>query len=221
LSRRQLQAEDTRRVILDAALALFTSAGYGATSVADVAERAGVALATVYSSVGTKPALLRLLLDRIDEQADLPRQAADLLGSNDARDVLHRQITITRTLAERCGDIIASLASAAGTEPELASVYRAGLARHQAGAEATVRRLVALGGLEPAVAPDRATAMLASLNEPGMYRRLTATHGWSFDETEQWLFETLSHQILASGASSSDPSSPGVSTRTRPFPPQR
>jgi AcrR family transcriptional regulator len=200
ISRRQLQAEETRRVILDAALALFTSAGYGATSVADIAERAGVALATVYASVGTKPDLLRLLLDRIDEQADLPRQAAGLLASNDARDVLRRQITLTRTLAERCGDIIASLASAAGTEPELASVYRAGLARHQAGAEATVRRLGALGGLETTIAPDRAAAILANLNEPGMYRRLTATHGWSFDETEQWLFETLSRQLLASEA---------------------
>ena len=196
-SRRQLQAEETRRVILDAALALFTSAGYGATSVADIAERAGVALATVYSSVGTKPALLRLLLDRIDEQADIPRQATGLLGSSDPSDVLRRQITLTRTLVERCGDIIASLASAAGTEAELGSVYRAGLARHRAGAEATVRRIVALGGLRATVSPERATAILASLNEPSMYRRLTGTFDWSFDEAEQWLFETLRHQILA------------------------
>ena len=196
-SRRQVQAEETRRVILDAALALFTSAGYGATSVADIAERAGVALATVYSSVGTKPALLRLLLDRIDEQADIPRQAAALLGSTDPSDVLRRAIALIRTLAERCGDIIASLASAAGTEAEIATFYRAGLARHRAGAEATVKRLVALGGLRAGLSPDRAVAILASLSEPGMYRRLTGTYGWSFDETEQWLFETLSRQILA------------------------
>jgi hypothetical protein len=30
-----------------------------------------------------------------------------------------------------------------------------------------------------------------------MYRSLAGTHGWSFDETEQWLFETLSYQLLA------------------------
>jgi len=215
VSRRQVQAEETRRVILDAALALFTSTGYGATSVADIAERAGVALATVYSSVGTKPALLRQLLDRIDEQADVPRQAAGLLGSDDPSDVLRRQITIARTLAERCGDVIAALASAAGTEPELASMYRAGLARHRAGAEATVRRIVALGGLRATIDPDRAAAILASLNDLSMYRRLTETYGWSFDEAEQWLFETLSCQLLAAGAPSADrvshpPSEPGV-----------
>ena len=197
LSRRQLQAEETRRVILDAALALFTSAGYGATSVADIAERAGVALATVYSSAGTKPALLRLLLDRIDEQADIPRQATALRGSDDPSDVLRRAITLIRTLAERCGDIIASLASAAGTEPEIASVYRAGRARHRAGAETTVHRIAALGGLRADITPDRAIAILASLNDPTVYRSLTGTYGWSFDEAEQWLFETLSRQLLA------------------------
>ena len=197
LSRRQVQAKETRRVILDAALALFTSAGYGATSVADIAERAGVALATVYSSAGTKPALLRLLLDRIDEQADIPRQAAALRGSDDPSDVLRRAITLIRTLTERCGDIIASLASAAGTEPEIASVYRAGRARHRAGSETTVHRIAALGGLRADITPDRAIAILASLNDATVYRSLTGTYGWSFDEAEQWLFETLSRQLLA------------------------
>ncbi|HEV3089716.1 MAG TPA: TetR family transcriptional regulator [Candidatus Elarobacter sp.] len=197
MSRRQVQAEETRRVILDAALALFTSAGYGATSVADIAERAGVALATVYSSVGTKPALLRLLLDRIDEHAEIPRQAAGVRSSNDPSDVLRRAVTLIRTLAERCGDIIASLASAASSEAEIASLYRAGRARHQAGAETTVRRIAALGGLRADITPERATAILATLNDPSMYRSLTGTHGWSFDETEQWLFETLSYQLLA------------------------
>ena len=196
-SRRQLQAEETRRVILDAALALFTTAGYGATSVADIAERAGVALATVYASVGTKPALLRLLLDRIDEQAEIPRQAAELKASKDPSDLLRRAIALTRTLNERCGDILASLASAAGTESELGSVYLAGMARHRAGAQTTVHRLAALGGLRADLAPDRATAILASLTEPSVYRTLTRTHGWSFDETEQWLLATVSSQILA------------------------
>jgi AcrR family transcriptional regulator len=197
MSRRQVQAQDTRRVILDAALALFTSKGYGATSVADIAERAGVALATVYTSVGTKPALLRLLNDRIDEQGDIPRHAAELMASNDPSDVLRRALVLTRTLNERCGDIIASLASAASTETEIASVYRAGLARHRAGAERIVHRLAAIGGLRANLAPDRAIAILSSLTEHSVYRSLTRTHGWSFDETEQWLFETLSGQILA------------------------
>ena len=196
-SRRQVQAEETRQVILDAALALFLSRGYGATSVADIAERAGVALATVYASVGAKPLLLRLLLDRIDERADIPKQAADLIVSSDPSDVLRRQVSITRTLAERCGDIIAALASAAGTEPEMAAAYQAGLARHRAGAEATVNRIVALGGLRATLVPDRAAAILSSLTEQVVYRTLVGVYGWSFDEVEHWLVDTLSSQLLS------------------------
>jgi AcrR family transcriptional regulator len=196
-SRRQVQAEETRQVILDAALALFLGRGYGATSVADIAERAGVALATVYASVGAKPVLLRLLLDRIDERANIPKQAAELMASGDPSDVLRRQVSITRTLAERCGDIIAALASAAGTEPEMAAAYQAGLARHRAGAEATVNRLVALGGLRTALSADRAAAILSSLTEQSVYRSLAGVYGWSFDEVEHWLVETLSSQLLS------------------------
>jgi len=194
--RREIQAAETRRTILDAALALFTSAGYGATSVADIAERAGVALATVYASVGPKPVLLRLLLDRIDELADIPRQAAEVVASDDAHDVLRRSIRITRTLAERCGDVIAALASAAGVEPEMAAIYGAGVARHRAGAEITVGRLVTLGGLRVTVSAERATAILSTLTEHSVYRSFTHTHGWSFDETEQWLIEVLCHELL-------------------------
>lgn len=196
-SRRQVQAEETRQVILDAALALFTSRGYGATSVADIAERAGVALATVYASIGAKPLLLRLLLDRIDERADIPKQAAELTASKDPSDVLRRQVGITRTLAERCGDVIAALASAAGTEPEMAAAYQAGMARHRAGAEATVNRIVALGGLRAALAADRAAAILSSLTEQSVYRSLVGAYSWSFDEVEHWLVETLSSQLLS------------------------
>lgn len=184
-------------MILDAALALFTSAGYGITSVADIAEHAGVAVPTVYASVGTKPVLLRLLLDRIDELADISRQAGELMASTDPSDILRRGVAITRTLAERCGDILTALASAAGVETEMAAAYQAGMDRHLGGATATVGRLVALGGLLTTLSPDRAAAIMSTLTEPAVYRSLTATHGWTFDETEQWMVETLSRQLLA------------------------
>lgn len=196
VSRRQVQAAETRQVILDAALALFTRAGYGATSVGEIAAEAGVAVPTVYASVGAKPVLLRLLLDRIDEQADIGRQAAALMASTEPAAVLAGQVTITRTLAERCGDVLAALASAAEVEAEMAEAYRAGMARHRAGAATTVGRLVALGALRDGLTDDRATAILATLTEAAVYRRLIDTYGWSFDDAEQWMIETLSRQLL-------------------------
>lgn len=184
-------------MILDAARQLFTAQGYGATSVGQIAARAGVAVPTVYASVGTKSTLLRLLLDRIDEEAGIPDLTPKLMVGEDASRVLCLQIRITRQLAERCGDVIAALRSAAGVEPEMAETFAAGIARHRAGARATIKRLLQLRALRPQLEPERAAAMLATLTAPTVYATLTDEFAWSFDDCESWLQELLRDQLLA------------------------
>ena len=57
-SRRQLQKEDTRRVILEAAYALFADRGYARTTMRALAQRAGVGLGTIFKHFPDKPSLL-------------------------------------------------------------------------------------------------------------------------------------------------------------------
>jgi AcrR family transcriptional regulator len=196
-SRRAVQALETRGLIVDAARRLFTEKGYGATSIGEIAKEAGVAVPTVYASAGTKPTLLRLLLDRIDEEAGIGELAGQLFTSTEPKQILGLEVQITRQLAERCGDIIAALQSAAGVEPELAATFAAGMARHRAGAEATVQRLLGLGALRADLAPDAAAAILATLTAPSVYASLTGEYGWSFDECQAWLGQTLAKQLLS------------------------
>src|SRR6202023_3491891 len=59
-----LDARRTRAAIVAAASELFTARGYAATSLADVAAAAGVARPTVFAAFGSKPALLREVLDQ-------------------------------------------------------------------------------------------------------------------------------------------------------------
>lgn len=195
--RRVVQAQETKRLILDAALGLFTRRGYGATSVNEIAAEAGVAVPTVYASVGTKPELLRLLLDRVDEQARVPDHVARVLAAEQPRDILTAQIALTRALVEHAGAIVVALRSAAGVEPELATAYAEGMARHRAGAEATVRRITAAGALRDDVPPERAVAILATLTQPTSWEALTGDYGWSFDEVESWLADVLARELLA------------------------
>ena len=56
--RRTQQAQETRRAIRDAAQKLFMANGYAATSIAAIAEEAGVAPETVYATFKNKRALL-------------------------------------------------------------------------------------------------------------------------------------------------------------------
>ena len=63
--RRRAQAAATRSAVLTAARTLFAERGYAAATVADVAQRAGVAVDTVYAAVGRKPQLLLALVDEV------------------------------------------------------------------------------------------------------------------------------------------------------------
>ncbi len=71
---REARAAETRGAILCAARDLFTAEGY-ACPVARVAERAGVAVDTVYTSVGRKPALIRAVIDMVLADSDDPLPA--------------------------------------------------------------------------------------------------------------------------------------------------
>ena len=57
------QAKLTRSRILDAAESLFLTHGYGATTIAAIAEEAGVAVDTVYGTFGSKKGVLKSLMD--------------------------------------------------------------------------------------------------------------------------------------------------------------
>ena len=57
------RSERSKAQILDAALKLFSHKGYGATSVADVAEEAGVSKGNVYHHFSDKETIFRELLD--------------------------------------------------------------------------------------------------------------------------------------------------------------
>ena len=61
--RRARQAAVTKRDVLDAATELFATQGWSGTTLAAIAERAGVAVETVYSTYGSKKNLLRAALD--------------------------------------------------------------------------------------------------------------------------------------------------------------
>lgn len=196
-SRRAVQAAETQQLILNAALKLFISKGYGAASIVDIAAEAGVAVPTVYTSVGPKPQLLRRLIDWVDEQADIPALAAELMASDDPARVLRLQVTIARQLSERCGDILAALASAAQVDEDLARTYTEGRSRHIQGSCNTAELLEQLGGLRPGLPAERAAAMLGTLTLPVVWATLTRDYGWTFDDAEAWIRATLQAQLLA------------------------
>jgi AcrR family transcriptional regulator len=60
---REVKSERSQRQVLDAALELFSHQGYRATSVREIAEKAGVSTGNVYHHFADKESIFRALLD--------------------------------------------------------------------------------------------------------------------------------------------------------------
>jgi TetR/AcrR family acrAB operon transcriptional repressor len=103
------QPEVSRGGILDAALACFTERGYHATSVDDIAARAGLSKGAIYWHFDGKRELFLALVDRVqeanDELARAVASAADWRAGLDelfarAPELIQRQLPLVRVSLE-------------------------------------------------------------------------------------------------------------------------
>jgi AcrR family transcriptional regulator len=201
---RREQARDTQRRILAAAEELFLDRGYTRTSVAAIAERAEVSGQTVYNAFGTKAALAERLYDVRLAGDDEPIPMAErpvfqqLARERDPLRALLTYARIGRQLAERVGAVQAVLAAgAAAGDPDLAALVTTTDTERSIGTGHMARRLAELHALKPGLYVERAADLLWTLTAPELFRRLTVDRGWSLDEYEQWLGDTMCASLLA------------------------
>jgi AcrR family transcriptional regulator len=195
-NRREVAAAETRREILLTARRLFAEHGYTNTSVHQIAEESGVAVQTIYSSIGPKAALVLALNDLVDAEANVSGLAAEMGQENVPHQLIAKGVHLTRQLNERCGDLIRVLLSAEAAEPEAAAAVADGMRRHQQGANRMANRLGSLGALRAGMNAQHAGAVFAMMTSPANWLQLTQNAGWSFDEAEAWLTDSLSRLLL-------------------------
>lgn len=195
-NRRDVAAEATRDEVLRAARRLFAEQGYAVTTVGQIATEAGVAVQTVYSSVGSKAALVLALNDLIDAESGVPQAAASMATVSDPESLIRAGVHLTRLLNERCGDIVGVLLAAAPADADVAASVRDGMRRHQDGAAQLAGRLSELGALREGTSEEQAAASFGVLTSPAGWRQLTEGSGWSFGQAEDWLVESLTRLLL-------------------------
>jgi AcrR family transcriptional regulator len=212
--RRQEQAEATRQAILDAGRALFVERGYAKTTVADIAAAAGVAVPTVYVSVGPKPAILDALRSVIPVAAAVPDNAAALISqTDDPRELLAAFAAGMRRLMETSGDLMFAIESAAPFEAVAADAWEEGMVIHRATCGMIVDRLEALGVLTTTLPSAHAANVLSLLSLPATWRVLGRDDGWSYDEIERWIVDTAMASITTGSAPTRVRRRPNKTTR--------
>ncbi len=200
-SKRRQAATRTRTAILDAALELFAGQGYAATPMTAIAEHAGVALDTVYASVGRKPQLARLLIETAisgSSQA-VPAEERDYVRAIQAAPDAETKIAIyasaMRMIAGRLAPVLSILQQAAPAEPELAALWREIAERRAANMRRFVADLAAVAPLR--VDLDEAADIAWATNAPELYQLLAGQRGWSPERYEHFLADAWRRLLLA------------------------
>lgn len=204
-TRRQQKAAATRQRVLDAALELFLTDGYTTTTIAAIADRADVAVQTVYAVFGNKRAILDELRHRavVGEGGSGPlRERADWRAMERERDP-ERQLVLLAAIAtsigEGMGPLYEVMSGAAASDPDIADVFRRQqLARHDD--QARVARLLARrGALRDGLTARDATDIMWTVASPRTHHSLVVERGWSTQKYERWLAETLIASLLGDG----------------------
>ena len=201
---RDRQAAATRLAVLRAARDLFGDRGYAATTVTAVARRAGVAVDTVYASVGRKPQLLLAVHDMALSGGDEPLEASrrDYVADVRAATSALTKLTVYATaLADRLPHAVPlaeSLQRAAEDDDACRAVWEGLDARRAANMLELARELRATGDLRPDLTDEQVAHLLWATNSPAFYRLLTAG-GRTPGDYAATVLELWSRTLLAPG----------------------
>ncbi len=186
--------------MVDAAAALFAERGYVATSVREVARRAGVGEQTVHATSGTKVAVLAEVLDVAVAGDDDPVPTLErpwalaVVAEPDPHRQLRRQAEGAAEVLTRVAGPLAVLRAAADADPA-AGVLLTRNAAQQRTVQATF--LDALSRKAPLRRePDRAVDVATTVLSDLAWRCLVTDAGWSRQEWVDLAARTLACDLL-------------------------
>lgn len=194
---RESGARQTRQAILAAARTLILAEGYAAASVSRIADAAGVARPTVTAVFGSKPALMKVLVDEALAGDDEPVPVAQrpwfqpVWESSTLEELTDAYAGVCTLIGSRTALIFEALGRAADSSPELASLWATMTGNRRLGAAMVVRHGRSLGVIGSVADADAEQDLYVDAlwihNDPTLYRSLVLTCGWSEKAYTRWL----------------------------------
>jgi AcrR family transcriptional regulator len=198
---RQRQAAETRRRILEAAEELFTREGYVTTTIAAIAEHAGVAAQTVYASTKSKRDILKGIIDLAISGGDpVPVQASErwqaIEAELDPRTKLRKLAQLHREICVREAPAFAIMADAAGSDPEIRVLMGELAAQRYQDHHRLATSLHDAGDTRPDLSARRAADIIWALANERTYLALVRDRRWPAKDYEDWLADQLIAALL-------------------------
>lgn len=204
VSKRAEKARQTRQRILAAARELFVEHGYGATALQDVADRAEVAVQTIYFTFGNKRSVLKELVDITIAGDDEPMATMDrpwfreAMAAETADAHLRQHVSGTRAILDRVAEISKMVGAATAMDPEIGALWphKNTDPRHTVHS-AAAGTLMAKPGARADVSAEEAADLLYGLLSPELYLLFVHERGWSPDRWERRVVEILRSQLCS------------------------
>jgi AcrR family transcriptional regulator len=198
--RSRIRRGDAPALVREAAYRLFSTKGYLATSIEDIAAEAGVARPTVFTAVGTKPVILRAVVDQALAGDDEPVPIAERPWWREAIEepdpVRSIQLCARNMcrIAGRAGLVLRELEIAASIDPDAAELWE----RYQHQRRVGLNEFAAtLAQKTSALRYDENTMTDTMwMLSPAAYLRLVHDAGWPVEQFQAWLADLLQRMLL-------------------------
>jgi len=188
-----------RSRILQAGRFLFSRKGIDATTIAQIAERAGVSEATVYATVKSKSGLLRELMEGALFGPAFQQAVKELESVGDPVDRIAHSARIARAIYEAESAELSLLAKASAFSPELRKSQQAFEAKRRQMQEQRIDGLFSAGRARQGLTRDEAGTLLWMYTSREVYHKLVHESGWTPDRYQAWLEATLLESLTRRG----------------------
>ena len=196
---REASADHTRDRVLQAGKYLFSRKGIDATTMAQIAERAGVSEATVYATVKSKSGLLHALIHDSIFGPRFQDAQRKLVGVSDPVERIALTAQIARAIYEGESAELSVLIKASAFSPELRKTQQAFEDLRRDMQRDRIDALFKAGRVRKGLDRDTASTILWMLTGRDVYHKLVHESGWSPDKFEKWLEQTLLASLTNTG----------------------
>ena len=193
---RSQAAEATRDRVLNAAKALMGRDGIDRVSIAQIAQKANVAVSTVYALYGSKEGILRGLMKKALFGPPFQSARAKLEGVTDPVRLIALTAHVARAIYEGESLELGLLRGASAFSPALRKLEQEFEKMRLEMQEDRVRLLFAQSKQKKGLELEEARRILWMYTSRDIYHMLVHESGWTPDRYQDWLSDTLVNALV-------------------------
>jgi len=202
-TRRQAQANETRRHILEAARKLFMERGYAGATAEAIAAEAGVSAQTIYAIFKNKKRILVSLMNvspatGVEDHTPMPERPSVQAVSQerDQRRQLEMFAQVVAANLDQAAVVSEIMTDAAKTEPDFDRILQKLNKQRLEHMTLAVQQVAANGPFREKMDEVYARDTVWTLTSPEVFLLLTQGRGWSKEKYSEWLADMLTRSLL-------------------------